>query len=427
MALCGYNGPMSFVAPRSPRPVLSPTRHAGGRPARSRVPPVLLPTSQFVEYTLTDVVRRDDTLAILREIDSMTSTTSEWSIASLPEAGFASDLEERFDVARQAGVLPNLHGVVAARNGRIFFERYLAGLDAARGRPLGVVHFGPDTLHDMRSVTKSIVGLLYGIALAAGLVPIPEAKLVEQFLEYPELSTDPARQSLTVGHALTMTLGTEWDEMTIPYTDPRNSEIAMDRAADRYRYILERPVVEAPGLHWTYNGGATALLARLIAKGTGRPLEDFAREVLFEPLGITRTEWEHGRDGDALAASGLRITLRDLARIGLMALDGGRWHGRQVVPAQWLTASFAPAVSMPDGRRYGYQWYLSAFPRDNGAGGVQWEEIVSAMGNGGQRLFLLPRLGLMVGITAGNYDAPDQWRPPSAVLRDVLLPALRER
>ena len=118
----------------------------------------------------------------------MTSTTTEWDTATLPEAGFAPDLEERFDVARQAGVLPNLHGVVAARNGRISFERYLAGLDAARGRPLGVVRFGPDTLHDMRSVTKSIVGLLYGIALATGLVPPPEAKLVEQFLDTQTLA-----------------------------------------------------------------------------------------------------------------------------------------------------------------------------------------------------------------------------------------------
>ena len=65
---------------------------------------------------------------------------------------------------------------------------YLGGLDAARGRPLGVVRFGPDTLHDMRSVTKSIVGLLYGIALANGCVPTPEAKLVEQFMEYPDLA-----------------------------------------------------------------------------------------------------------------------------------------------------------------------------------------------------------------------------------------------
>ena len=103
----------------------------------------------------------------------------------------------------------------------------------------------------------------------------------------------------------------------------------MDRVADRYRYILERPVVEVPGLHWTYNGGATALVARLIAKGTRRPLEDFAREVLFEPLGITRTEWERGRDGDVLAASGLEFRSATWRGIGLMVLAGGRWHGRQ--------------------------------------------------------------------------------------------------
>src|SRR5271169_4777287 len=89
-----------------------------------------------------------------------------WSVVTPVEAGFAPDLEERFEIARQAGVLPNLHGVVAARGGRIFFERYLAGPDSARARPLGVIKFGPDTLHDMRSATKSIVGLLYGVALA---------------------------------------------------------------------------------------------------------------------------------------------------------------------------------------------------------------------------------------------------------------------
>ena len=278
---------------------------------------------------------------------------TEWSATSPAEVGFATDLDERFEICRQAGVLPNLHGVVVARSGRIFFERYFAGPDAARARPLGVVRFAPDTLHDLRSVSKSVVGLLYGIAMAAGHVPPPEAGLIELFPEYPDLATDPARQQLTVRQALTMTLGTEWDELTIPYTDPRNSEIAMDRATDRYRYILECPVVGPPGGRWTYNGGATALLARLITKGTGRSLHDFAREALFDPLGLSRTEWERGADGEAIAASGLRMSPRDLARIGVMVLGDGRWKAGQVVPAEWLVASFAPAVAMPDGRRPG--------------------------------------------------------------------------
>ena len=351
-------------------------------------------------------------------------TEIKWNTTGLAEAGFASDLDENFEIARQAGTLPNLHGVIAARSGRIFFERYLAGPDAGRS-PLGVIRFGPETLHDMRSVSKSMVGLLYGVTLAAGQVPAPEASLLAQFPEYPDLSADPKKHALTIQHALTMTLGTDWDELTLPYTDPRNGETAMNNAADRYRYVLERPMIDRPGRHWTYNGGATALLGRLIEKGTGRQLYDFAREALFEPLGIGKTEWRRGTDGEPIAASGLRLTPRDLARIGVMILGGGQWNGRQVTPADWLAASFTPAISMPDGRQYGYQWYLGAVPMNDGNGGVRLERIISAIGNGGQRMFLLPRLDLVVAITAGNYNAMNQEDPPLVVLRDLILPALR--
>lgn len=349
----------------------------------------------------------------------------DWTVMTPADAGFPGDPTPSFDAAREAGVLPNLHGVVAVRRGQIVFERYLAGPDAALARPLGVVRFGPQTLHDLRSVTKCIVGLLYGIALAGGHVPAPEAPLLAHFPEYPDLGGDPARRRWTVAHALTMTLGVAWDELTVPYSDPRNSEIAMERAADRCRYVLERAIVTEPGTTWTYCGGATAVLARLIERGTGRSLEAFAGEALFEPLSLTCPEWQCDAAGKAIAASGLRMTPRDLARIGAAVLDGGRWYGRQLIPADWLAASFSPAVAIPDGRRYGYHWYLGAVPMDDGSGGVRWESMVSAIGNGGQRLFLLPRLDLVVAVTAGNYDSPDQWRPPHVLLRDVLLPALR--
>jgi len=156
-------------------------------------------------------------------------------------------------------------------------------------------------------------------------------------------------------------------------------------------------------------------------------VHEFAREALFAPLGIERTEWRRGADGEAHAASGLRMTPRDLARIGVMVLGGGRWDGRQVIPGEWLAASFTPAVSMPDGRRYGYHWYLGRVPMDDGVGGVRWEAMVNAVGNGGQRLFLLPQFDLVVVVTAGNYDMADGWRPSMVVLRDVLLPALQAR
>ena len=107
-----------------------------------------------------------------------------------------------------------------------------------------------------------------------------------------------------------MTLGAAWNEQ-LPYTDPANSEIAMEMAADRIRFVLSRPMEAEPGARWTYSGGATALLGALIARGTRTTLPEFAREALFDPLGIARFEWAAGQDGVASAASGLRLTARD--------------------------------------------------------------------------------------------------------------------
>jgi CubicO group peptidase (beta-lactamase class C family) len=331
-----------------------------------------------------------------------------------------ADLAAVFDAAREAGLLANLHAVVLRRGGETLFERYWTGTDSSLARPRGIVRFQPDTLHDLRSVTKSIVGLLYGIALERRLVPGPEAVLLDHFPEYPDLAAEAPRRARTISHVLTMTLGMEWDELSIPYTDPRNSEIAMEAAADRYRFILDRPITGEPGRRWVYCGGATALLARLIEKGSGARVEDFAREALFAPLGITAWEWMCGRDGATMAASGLRLAPRDLATIGEVLLAGGRG----IVPASWIDASFVREIAMPDGRYYGRHWYLGAVPRDDGAPGVRWEPTVSAIGNGGQRLTLLPEAGIVAVVTAGNYDTPDQWLLPTRVLRDLLLPAL---
>jgi CubicO group peptidase (beta-lactamase class C family) len=353
---------------------------------------------------------------------------ADWHSISPNEAGFTSELEALLDTAIAEKRVWNLHGVVVVRQGRLVLERYFEGDDNARGSPLGTVAFKADTLHDLRSVSKSIVGLLYGIALADGKVPPPDAPLLASFPEYTGLAADPARSRWTVYNALTMTMGTDWDELSVPYSDPTNSEIAMDMAPNRYRFILGGPVVMEPGRRWIYNGGATALLARIIAKGTGKPLHDFARAALFDPLGIGPTEWYTDSSGEAIAASGLRITPRDLARIGLMMLKGGMWGGRPIVPAQWIERSTSPMVDVDEIRQYGYHWYLGKFAFTVSTG-PRWarsrlERFWSAIGNGGQRLFVFPGLDLVTAITAGNYDTPDQWVPPTRIIREVVLPAI---
>jgi len=340
---------------------------------------------------------------------------SQWPTTTPEAAGFSADPGNSLDKAFAEGKLAGLHAVVAVRDGKLVFERYYEGEDERWGRPRGTVTFGPEVIHDLRSVSKSVVSLIYGIALDEEKVPALDAPLIDQFPEYEDLANDPARRRITVRHALTMTLGLEWNE-DLPYTDRRNSEVAMEYAEDRYRFVLEQAIVEVPGKTWHYNGGATALLAKLIAKGTGQDFFDYAREKLLEPLDIAEAEWVRGYDGEPAAASGLRLRPRDLAKIGQLTLIGGRWGQRQIVPADWLAESFKPRVDAED-LGYGYQWWLGE-TRD----GKPWH---AGFGNGGQRLFVYPHLDLVVVVMAGNYNRLDAWKLGLAVQRDHIFPAFK--
>ncbi|MCK7613514.1 serine hydrolase domain-containing protein [Roseibium sediminicola] len=331
--------------------------------------------------------------------------------------GFDTAIGRRLCAGVEAGLLPHLHVVLAERGGETVLESYGSGPDENWGRSIGEVTFAADTLHDLRSVSKSIVSLLYGIALERGDVPRLDTPLLELFPDYPDLATDPERQRLTIEHALTMTLGMEWDE-TRPYTDPENSEIAMEMAPDRYRYILERPFVAEPGTRWIYSGGATALVGEILQRGTGRKLPDFAREVLFGPLGIETFEWSAGPDGTHSPASGLRLTAPDLLKIGRLLLGNGVWQDHRIVPEAWLTASLRPAIATGEGPDYGYSWFCGQAPVPALGGPADW---FAGFGNGGQRLWICPKADIAAVIFSGNYNDWTAWIPPTRVWSEIIL------
>ena len=199
----------------------------------------------------------------------------------------------------------------------------------------------------------------------------------------------------------------------------------MEAADDRYRFILERPVATPPGTAWSYRGGATAILAHLISRGTGRPLLDHARDRLFDPLGIGDVAWTLGANGAASVASGFRMRPRDLARIGRLVNECARGNERDLVPPAWVEAMLTPRVTAEDNiaveRRiqYDYQWWIGHFPRS----GRPW---YGAFGNGGQRLVAAPGLGLSLAVTAGNYNDANAWRVPVGVFVEVVLASFRE-
>lgn len=342
--------------------------------------------------------------------------------AAAERRGFDTSLGRKLCAGAEAGLLPHLHVVIAERGGETVLESYGKGEDENWGRPIGEVTFGPETLHDLRSITKSIVSLLYGIALERGEVPTLDTPVLELFPEYADLAVDPKRMERTVEHALTMSLGMEWDE-TRPYTDPENSEIAMEMAPDRYRYILERPLVGDPGTRWIYSGGATALVGEILQRGTGQKLADYARERLFSPLGINQFDWSSGRDGAYSPASGLRLAAPDLLKIGRLVLDNGIWQGREIVPEAWIRASLQPIIETSEGPGYGYFWFCGQVPVPALGGPTRW---FAGFGNGGQRLWLCPKADVAAVIYSGNYNDWSAWIPPTRVWSEIILANLRE-
>ena len=355
----------------------------------------------------------------IMECGTPASGMDTWEVAKQASAGWDTKglcaLAEHLDASPQ----DNVHGVVVAHANRLVFEKYITGPDERWGLPLGDTAHGPDVLHDVRSVTKSVISLLVGIAIDRKLIGGVDQPVLVFFPEYAPLRS-PEKDRILLRHLLAMSSGLAWDENR-PYSDPKNSEIRMARARDPYRFVLEQPVSSRPDIVWNYSGGSTQLLAGVVEKATGKPIEDFAREALFEPLGITDFEWVRMPNGYVAAASGLRLRPRDMAKLGQLFLDGGEWNGRRIVSASWLQDSALPRVSSS----YGYQWW-------NGLSvvGEQVVERIEAKGLGGQRIFIVPSSDLVVVVTAGLYvkrGLDNEGEITTGILDNYVLPSVLDQ
>jgi CubicO group peptidase (beta-lactamase class C family) len=222
-----------------------------------------------------------------------------------------------------------------------------------------------------------------------------------------------------------MSSGIKWDE-NLPWTDPRNDEPHLGKDPEPLRYILAKPIAEPPNTVWNYNGGETDLLGAIIERISGKPFDDFARDALFLPLGISDWEWGRYENGRFSAAAGLRLRPRDAAKIGQVVLNHGNWNGQQIVPATWIEQSIVPrfqAIGYFGGLFfYGYQWWLGrTLARDQE---ITW---IAAVGLGGQRVFIIPDLDLVVMTTAGLYTSPRQGDASLDILYRFVIPSVLDR
>jgi CubicO group peptidase (beta-lactamase class C family) len=347
-------------------------------------------------------------------------TSDGWEVGHYRDQGIDSVLLAGLISAIRGGELANVHSVLIVKGGKLVVEEYFTGSDERRGARLGNVTFDQSTLHDLRSVTKSVTGTLLGIAMATGIVRADES-VFAIFPEHADLAAGP-KARLTISDLLTMRSGLAWDETTYPYTDVRNHETAMDQSASSVRFVLGLNSIVDPGTKFAYCGGCTMLLAATVRKKAGKDLDAYARDVLFTPLGITNFEWLRHRDGLPIAASGLRLRPRDMAKIGYVHVNNGRWNGKQVLPEQWIGEWSRERLALDSTTAYGYQWWIDYEGR-----GADRYPVMVARGNGGQRIYVIPKTGLVAVITAGNYNSAAGSRVSEQVFWRYILPATLPR
>jgi len=310
----------------------------------------------------------------------------------------------------------NIHSVLVVKDDKLAFEAYFSGPDQDWGTDLGNVKFDLNTRHDLRSVSKSVTSALIGIAIAEGKLPGTNATVPELFPEYAD-HIAPDKRSLTLEHMLTMSAGLSWFEPG-DYTNPGNDEIRMSDSPDPVAFVLGRSFATKPGDQFQYNGGLPTLLGYLLEQAYGISGDAIARERLLEPLGIDGFDFRANSSGLLAYASGMRLTPRDMARIGLLYLNEGRWEDKQLLPKNWVVDSLTPHIESDWTAGYGYQWWINRFEAPDTS---MW--VPSAVGNGGQRIFILQPLNMVVVITAGNYNMGNVPLTGIRILEESIFPA----
>ncbi len=295
--------------------------------------------------------------------------------------------------ARATAEVPAISALLAVRHGYLVFERYYGGLE-------------PDTPINVRSVTKSVTGTLAGAALRTKLLSGFGARTGDVIPDRIPDAADPAVANVTLWQWLTMTSGLQWEASG-------DWQRLLD-ASDWVAMTLGLPVVGIPGETYVYNTGGSHVLGVIVAEAAGIPLEDYAERMLFRPLGITPGDWMRSPQDEVSAGSGLEMTPRDMLKLGYLYLRNGQWNGEQIVDADFAQEAtiWQSAGDATGGwAAYGYQWWVTA----TNAGYPAY----FALGYGGQHIFVVPALDLVVVAGIERRVDPSELRTPRYLIESI--------
>jgi CubicO group peptidase (beta-lactamase class C family) len=294
--------------------------------------------------------------------------------------------EQGIDSAELAGLVDfgtthDFDSLLITRHGKIVTEAYYAPYTAA-------------IPHAVFSVTKAVISTLTAIAWKEGLLDTPDHKVLDFFDPHNVANLDDRKAAITVQNLLDMTSGFDWTEGLNFFTSP----LAMEQSPDWVKFVLDRPMPNAPGEVFYYNSGNAQVLSAILTELTGTSALNYAKTELFGPLGIKEVYWLHDPQGNSCGGYGLYMEPRDMAKIGYLYLRDGVWEGKQLIPTAWIDKIKHAAVDMHSpwepGLRYSnFFWALPG------------KHVYMAVGHHRQVIMIFPDLD-MVAVTTGrgNYS-----------------------
>ncbi|MFG6460312.1 serine hydrolase domain-containing protein [Roseateles sp. DXS20W] len=306
--------------------------------------------------------------------------THGWRQSSPEAQGLDADaLAEALDHIRDHGT--RVHSLTIVRNGHLVLDAYFWPFENGQ-------------LHDVASVTKSVITTLAGIAVGQRAFTGTSQTLPSLFNGQAMAHLDDRKRRMTLQHLMSMTSGLDCQAA------PAEATLRQMRSSpDWTQFMLDLPMRDEPGRRFEYCSGGMHLLSAAITKATGVSALAFAQRELFAPLGIANAVWPADGQGISHGWGDLRLQPRDMAKLGYLWLNNGRWEDRQIVPGDWMAAAIQPQAQPPNsGQAYGYGLWLHADRRP-----AEFE----AVGRGGQRIAVVPEKGLVVVFTGGEFEPGD--------------------
>ncbi len=334
--------------------------------------------------------------------------TDGWPVSFLAKQGIDEIIIEDLHNKIADNYYSNVHSVLIIRNGYLVFEEYYNGYDI-------------DDLHRLYSITKSVSSGLIGIAIEKNIIGNALDSIPEYLSEYVNIDWSNQKDEITIADLLTMRSGIDWEELAIPYPDPQNSHRQMTSSNDWLQFVLQRPMAYPPGEYFEYNTGTSNLLAKIIANSSGIEADSFAVAFLLSKLDISDFSWFRDPQGNPCTggtAGGLHLKPRDLAKIGYVYLNSGIWNDTQVIPPDWISESTTKHVAFAGNQGYGYQWWHRQYNISGSA-----IETVYALGYGGQYMFVIEQLDMIVVYLSGNYERSFAYSQALEIMNNYILPA----